>query len=269
MADRRPEQGLPGTKSGSRWDLRFHSQPVARRLKRDLCIVGGFMILEGTRQELIVKAAELIRDHIHSLLMKQERVVLAVPGGRNVAEIFRLLADFDIAWSRLDVFMLDERLVPLDHLESNFRQAFEILGRVLAEDQLHPFRFVPGGQEAGLAAYNDALAAVGGKVDIVLASSGEDGHIASLFPNHPSIRAQGQNFVLVKDAPKPPQERISASAHSIGKAGVGLVLFFGGEKRKALKNFLDPSATQDQCPAKIIAALPIYYVLTDQEVEEL
>jgi len=227
------------------------------------------MILKGTRQELITKAAELIRDHIHSLLVEQERVVLAVPGGRNVAEIFRLLADFDIAWSRLDVFMLDERLVPLDHPESNFRQVLEILGGVLAEDQLHPFRFVPGEQQAGLAAYNDAFAAVGGKIDIVLASSGEDGHIASLFPNHPSIGELGQNFVLVKGAPKPPPERISASAQCIARAGVGLILFFGGEKRNALKSFLDPGATQDQCPAKIIAALPTHYVLTDQEVEEL
>lgn len=226
------------------------------------------MLLSGTRLEMIARAAELIRDHIHELLLTKERLVLAVPGGRNVAEIFARLRDSEMPWHRLDIFMLDERLVTIDHQESNYRQAHEILGAVMAEGTLHPFSFPPGNPAAGLEAYNRCLQASGGRFDIVLASSGEDGHIASLFPHHPSVNDRGGPFILVRNSPKPPSERISASAHCISEAGIGVLLFLGEDKRDALGAFQNRATDYLQCPAKIIGTIPVHYVLTDQEVED-
>lgn len=227
------------------------------------------MVLIGSRQEMIAKATELIKNHIRSLLEEQDHVVLAVPGGRNVAEIFLRLRDSDVPWSHVDIFMLDERLVPTDHQESNFRQAHEILGAVVEKGRLHPFIFEADNPEAGLISYNDSLKDCGGKVDIVLASSGEDGHIASLFPNHPSLWDRGELFILVHNSPKLPADRISASADCIARAKIGLILFFGKEKRQALRNYQDPDKSLYECPAKMIGALPTHYVLTDQEVEKI
>ena len=227
------------------------------------------MFLRGTRHEMIVRATRLLRDTIHELSLKQERVVLAVPGGRNVAEIFLQLRESDVPWDKLDIFMLDERLVPIDHSESNFRQASEILDAVIEKERLHPFVLESDNPVIALEEYNRRLKDCGGTIDIVLASSGEDGHIASLFPSHPSVLDQGELFVAVHNSPKPPSERISASARCIARAQVGVLLFLGEEKRDALKNYFDQYKDYQDCPAKIISTLPIHYVLTDQETEEI
>ena len=68
------------------------------------------------------QAAGVIADSIIELLKKQNTVVLAVPGGRSVAGIFELLKVEDsIEWSKVHIFIVDERLVSFDDEESNFK----------------------------------------------------------------------------------------------------------------------------------------------------
>jgi 6-phosphogluconolactonase len=70
------------------------------------------------------------------------------------------------------------------------------------------------------------------KFDIVLLSMGEDGHIASLFPNH--IYPEEQMVVVEQDSPKPPKERISMSYQQLNKAYYIFKLIIGESKQKAV-----------------------------------
>jgi 6-phosphogluconolactonase len=71
--------------------------------------------------------------------------------------------------------------------------------------------------------------------DLVLLGLGEDGHTASLFPGHDwGIHADSPDVLAVTDAPKPPPERVSLSAHRLSNAQQVLFLVEGAGKRDAV-----------------------------------
>ena len=122
------------------------------------------MIIKVKSHELASKAAHLIKKSIDKI--EKDYVVLGVPGGRSAAEIFEALKKEDISWDKVHVFMVDERLVPEDHEDSNFRLVKEHLAEALPEENVHPYN----------ENYEQELKKYGGAYDIILLSSGEDGH---------------------------------------------------------------------------------------------
>lgn len=225
------------------------------------------MILRGERAQLDAKAAWILVEAIQSLLEVKSKVIVAVPGGRSVCGIFQKLAEDDgIDWPRVHLFMVDERLVPPDHPESNFRLVAESLGGRVPATSLHPFVYDAAAEDNGVGEYERQLVQLGGRFDVVLVSSGEDCHIASIFPNHPATVAGGKKFVLLENSPKPPLRRMTATPALIAEAQVGLLLFFGADKGQALKHFFNRQLSISECPAKLISTLPQHYILTDLEV---
>jgi 6-phosphogluconolactonase len=225
------------------------------------------MIIKNSREQLALVAARIITERIDVLLGKQQHVVIAFPGGRSVSEICENLCKQDIPWQHVHVFLLDERLVPLDDPQSNYRLVRRHLPHDLPEGVLHPFNFNPADPLMSTASYEDELQRCGGRFDIVLASSGEDGHIASIFPNHHSVKQKKEGFILMDDAPKPPKGRMSAGLELIRKSDTGLLLFLGNAKRNALQKFYSQELSYIQCPARIMTQLPRCYIFTDQEVD--
>lgn len=234
---------------------------------------------------LDARAAVWIAERI-AAVTRDRPAVLAVCGGRSVAGIFRRLAQRDdIAWARVHVFLVDERQVPLEHQDSNWRLVQAGLLEALIADarlpatNVHPFLFEVlegGGQgqtpqsvdgDAGVAQAlekcTQALAALGGRFDVVLLSAGEDAHVAGLFPEHPSIRDPAPYFVAFGDAPKPPPRRVSASRALLLRSGAAILLFIGAGKRNALARFLDDRLDIESCPALLVRSLPESLVLTD------
>ncbi len=225
--------------------------------------------LHGAREELDGEAARIVAREIARLATQQAQVVLGVVGGRSVGGLYRGLAASDLPWERVHIFLADERLVPLGSDESNFKLVGADLlaplrasGRI-PEGNAHPFRMDAARADAGVAAYTAELARVGGRFDVAILSAGEDGHCASLFPGHASIRDPDPGFILVEASPKPPPRRVSASRHLLERSGLGLIVFYGEEKRAALERLRDPALPVEQCPAKIVAGLAQGYVLSD------
>jgi len=225
------------------------------------------MLFQGSIGQMTEQAASVIVEATLDLLRIQKSVVIAVPGGRSVVEIFKNLRACDLPWERVHMFLLDERLVPIDHPESNYNLIKEHLGGEVPPEVVHPFIYNVDNPKQSISDYEEQLDLCGGRFDIVLASSGEDGHIGSLFPNHHSVEEKQKGYILLDDAPKPPPGRMSASYQLIRQAGTGIVLFLGRGKRNALHNFLNTELSYIECPAKIMAKLQNYYLLTDQEVE--
>ena len=225
------------------------------------------MIIQGARKQMAEKASSLLCETTLRLLRKKQNVVIAVPGGSSVAEVYKSFRDAILPWERINIFLLDERLVPADHPESNYRLVREHLGSKISSEVLRQFKYSVDNPMQSVTDYSRELESCGGRFDIVLASSGEDGHIASLFPNHPSTRQDKNGFILLYDSPKPPPGRMSASYGLIRQADTGIVLFFGSGKGDALRNFFNRELSYKECPARIMTELPHYYLLTDQEVE--
>ena len=97
------------------------------------------------KEELEKKAADIIADNINDMLTKQDKVVFAVPSGRSVAGIFKNLKEKKIPWKKVHVFMVDERFVPIEDDESNFKLAKDnfidgLLSKgILPKQNVHPF----------------------------------------------------------------------------------------------------------------------------------
>ncbi len=232
-------------------------------------VVSDPEILRGDRAELDRRAAEVVAAAIDTRLSDAPHVVLGLVGGRSVGGIYGHLRGLPLPWEKLHLFLADERLVPVTSDESNFKlidadllSAARASGR-MPSDQAHPFPFDASRPDAGLAAYDASLAVLGGRFDIAILSAGEDGHTASLFPDHPSVASDAESFVLVENSPKPPPRRISASRRLLERTGVGLMVFYGEEKRAALEKFSAPDTTTVHCPSRVVRAMGRGIVLTD------
>lgn len=223
----------------------------------------------GSRDDLDQRAARQVAEAIGRAAASQAQVVLGVVGGRSVGGIYRHLAAQDLPWERVHVFLADERLVPITSDESNFKLVrTDLLQSVIAsgkfpEANAHAFEFDAAQPEAGVAAYSATLARLGGRFDVAILSAGEDGHCASLFPGHPSSADESEHFILVENSPKPPPRRISAARRLLQRTPLGLMVFYGEDKRAALVKFRDPAIGVLDCPSKVVESMARGVVLTD------
>jgi len=214
-------------------------------------------IINGNRKSVELKAAKLISKLLRKKAKNRE-VVFGIPGGNSVQGILRNLRDKKIPWNKIHIFMADERLVPLTDKKSNYRIVKESLldylikNKKISKENIHPFN-----PKKSVKEYTKELKKYGGKFDILLLSSGEDGHIASLFPNH---ICKGKGYKLITNSPKPPKKRVTISEELVKNADTGIIVFFGEEKREALNKFL---AKKSDIPAKLITCQKNYYIFTD------
>lgn len=215
-----------------------------------------------TLEQLQAAAAERLAALAEAIGREQGRVLLAISGGSAPPGMFRHLCDDPlrrrVPWEQVSVIWCDERVVPYDSPDSNYRLAREtLLDHVpIPSIQVYP---VATYYEPARAAevYSRQVAALleahGGRIDIAQLGMGPDGHTASLFPGHPQLDAPpGTLAVSVLDAPKPPPERVSLTAEALNRAAHAIFLVSGADKaakvREALRGAYNPQAT----PAQVV-----------------
>ena len=160
-------------------------------------------------------------------------IVLA--GGSTPKSIYQLLSKQKADWANWHVFINDDRCLPTDHDERNSKMVQEVwLNHVAIPKQ--QFYAIPSelGPVEGARAYAKTIANVG-TFDLVLFGLGEDGHTASLFPNH----AVDNSAVVVPvfDSPKPPAERVTMSQNRLNNTHEAIFLVTGSGKQEAVDNW--------------------------------
>jgi 6-phosphogluconolactonase len=189
------------------------------------------------------RAAERVAELIAEAVDARGAAHVALAGGSTPRRCHEHLARLRRDFTRVHVWLSDERCVPPGDPESNFRMVREsLLERVDApEGNVHR---VPGelGPDRGADAYEAELRAhveqrtqAGVPIlDVVMCGMGEDGHTLSLFPGHPEVTVKDRIVVGVHDAPKPPPERISFTLEVPHAARCTLLLVAGASKADAL-----------------------------------
>lgn len=211
-------------------NLRWHSFPNAAELER----TATNDILHCAHQAIDARGA------FH--------IVLA--GGTTPRKVYEALRHARTRWEAWHVYFGDERCLPGEHGERNSRMAaLAWLDHVtIPATQIH---VIPA--ELGAAVAAEKYARVVDEVrtfDLVLLGLGEDGHTASLFPAHEMGTATDAPSVLpVYDAPKPPAQRVSLSAHRLSLARQVIFLVSGTSKAQAVKHW----RTGNTIPAAVIA----------------
>ena len=173
------------------------------------------------------------------------RFAVALAGGSTPRATYQILAQAFrdlIAWEKVEIFFGDERCVPPEHPDSNYRMAREaLLDRVpLAADHVHR---IPGELPPEEAArdYQATLERVLGpapRFDLVLLGMGKDGHTASLFPGTTAL-AEREKKVAAVHVTQLDTWRVTLTAPVLCAAAEVVVMTVGDEKADALALALD------------------------------
>jgi 6-phosphogluconolactonase len=198
-----------------------------------------FTVLESAEDVAAAAASE-----IASTIADGART-LVLAGGTTPRRCYELLVRLDVEWGRVTVLFGDERCVRPDHPDSNYRMAREAMLDRVAPATVHRIPAELGPDEAaGL--YSHVVSAVA-PLDIVLLGVGEDGHTASLFPGHAAVQAKGW-AVGIRDAPKPPPQRVTLTLSTLRAARRVIILATGAGKAEAVAK-----AKRGEVPSGMIA----------------
>lgn len=192
------------------------------------------------------------------------RFSVALAGGSTPRRLYELLASelyrSRVPWERVSVFWGDERCVPADHPDSNFRAANELLlTRVpLPAANIHR---VPTGQDdpaSTAMTYEHALRAffklqdeAWPEFDLILLGLGEDGHTASLFPHSAALQEQ-HRLVVATTGGKPPLPRVSLTIPVLNHARHVVWLVSGQKKASVARDVLEGADRANGLPAQRI-----------------
>lgn len=195
------------------------------------------------------------------------RFTVALSGGRTPAAPFRLLAgDGDpsfrarVAWDTVHVFWGDERHVPPDHPDSNYRMAQEtMLSRVpIPPENVHRIPSENPDAVKSAAAYEETLrrffhlaAGPFPRLDLVFLGMGPDGHTASLFPGTAAIHERSR-LVVGHWIDSLRASRITLTPPVLNHAACIIFLVAGEEKAEALTAVLQGEYQPDRLPAQIV-----------------
>jgi len=199
--------------------------------------------------ELPARAADFIAQILVNLAAENGRVTLGLAGGTTPRAMHEALAcSSAVPWLAVHVFFGDERAVPPDHPDSNYRMAKEsLLDRVpIPPSQVHRMQAEHPDRDAAARDYETVLPE---SLDVLVLGLGEDGHTASLFPGAESLR-ESKRRVIPVIGPKPPPERLTLTSPPILAARHCLMLAAGAGKADAVSRALDgpwdPIATPAQ-----------------------
>lgn len=216
-------------------------------------------------EALARKAAGYVTRIAGEAIAARGQFSIGLPGGSTPRALFKRLASpawaSRIDWARVHVFWGDERCVPPDHAESNYRLAREtLLDRVpLPPEHSHRIAGELAPAEAARR-YEAELRAffAGGepatpqpRFDLLLLGMGEDGHTASLFPGTAALREMAR-WTVENYVPRLDSWRVTLTIPAINAAAHALFLVSGAAKAETLRAVLHGPRQPEIYPAQLI-----------------
>jgi 6-phosphogluconolactonase len=231
------------------------------------------LISFASADELVARAASAWLDEIAAANHAARPHCVALSGGRIALKFFTSVVAQtkarEISLGLVHFFWADERCVPPDDAESNFRAAHELLFAPLqiADAQIHRIHGEDLPEVAAQKATMD-ICHVAPKnsdgqpiLDLIFLGMGEDGHVASLFLNQIEGTFPKAIFCAIRNSPKPPPDRVSLSYETIAAAREVWVLASGAGKETALRESLFKNAKTPL--AQVIQSRPQTKIFTD------
>jgi 6-phosphogluconolactonase len=208
------------------------------------------------------EAARLVVQLAQEAIVTRGRFTLALAGGSTPRKLYSLLASSpyreQINWSEVEIFWSDERCVPPEDPESNYRMAYEtLLSKVpLPGERIHRMPAELPDREAAAQHYVEELRRVFGTAgtpsfDLIQLGMGPEGHTASLFPHQAALHER-QRLVVPVSVPKPPPERLTFTPPLLNAARHVLFLVTGADKAEAVHAVLEGDYRPDDYPAQIV-----------------
>ena len=207
--------------------------------------------------------ADAVAQNLRDTLATQPRATLAVSGGKSPIAFFQALSQQDLDWARVNITLVDERIVPTAHADSNTG----LVRQHLLQHRAAAAQWLPLiSDDADEGSLKNSAAAVEFALqhytqpDVLVLGMGGDGHTASIFPQAPqfadAVRADYPQPLLHTSPITAPHERISMTLAAIVATPHVYLAISGADKRRVYE-----AAAQAQT-----AQYPISYVLHSQKV---
>jgi 6-phosphogluconolactonase len=231
-----------------------------------------------TKEEIAEFTVGLWKDMARQAVEKKGSFIVALSGGSTPIDLYRKLSSHteDLPWQYTHMFLVDERVVPFEDTESNFRMIkeslFDPLG--ISEGNVHRIPVDLGDAEFSASEYEKQVKNFFAleenevpRFDLVILGMGKDGHTASLFPGTEAALERQRLTVPVKGK-SIMHERVSITLPVINNACNVLLLISGAEKAETLKEVLEEN--NSPLPAAQVALAssdPVF--LVDEEAAKL
>jgi 6-phosphogluconolactonase len=216
-----------------------------------------------TPQDLSQAAAEEVVRAATDAVAQRGRFTIALSGGSTPRNLYTLIAanaGTSLPWDQMFFFWGDERHVPPDNPDSNYRMAKETLLTKVAIPPANIFRIPAENSVASAAAeaYEQALRKFFGlqpgefpRFDLILLGMGPDGHTASLFPETAALQEKSR-LVVANWVEKLKASRITLTLPVLNAARCVAFLVSGTDKAAVLHEVLEGNAPPEKYPSKLV-----------------
>ncbi len=188
--------------------------------------------------EAIAATEDYIATAARNAIAQRNAFRMVLAGGETPRRLYERIASTDSDWAAWHIYYGDERCIQAQDAQRNSVMAERAwLGNSsIPRPQIHPIPAELGSQAAAIAYTRELEQA--GKFDLVLLGRGEDGHTASLFPGRDwGTGPQDPAVLAVRNAPKPPPDRVSLSAWRLSFTRSVVVLATGESKQDAVRRW--------------------------------
>lgn len=212
------------------------------------------------KEKLVAATTESIANCMEQAIQKNGLCNMALSGGKTPGGIFSLLASNPyrdrLDWSRLHLFWGDERMVPPEHQDSNFRLVQEtLLDHIkIPDENVHRMRGEIAPEEAAaeyIELLHDHFKGDLPCFDLMLLGLGEDGHTASLFPETDAVEECEKHAVAVF-VPKLDAWRVTLTLPVLNAARKILFLVSGKSKSEMVQRIISNKQPTKEIPATMV-----------------
>lgn len=218
------------------------------------------MLLYNTYESMSIAAAHLFTIDYDRAISEHGKFVVALSGGKTPEHMYELLAShvysLNIDWAKVFIFFSDERYVPQNNKESNFKMANESLLNDIDIPMKNIFPIPTSSTpEKDALKYEDTIRkffkSKKPAFDLVMLGMGADGHTASLFPGSELLKEKKR---LIKEVyvEATQSHRITFTLPLINAAKEKLILVSGKEKKPVIKKLLDNKHRKQEYPVQYV-----------------
>jgi 6-phosphogluconolactonase len=216
-------------------------------------------------EELSRAAARQFEELSNARAQENKNFSAALSGGSTPARLYELLASPNrtIPWDRVHLFQVDERCVPPDHPESNYKMIRAALLQHIAipAPNFHRMEAEKADRDAAARQYAEEMArelhpgtGEWPRIDLVFLGMGSDGHTASLFPGSPAL-TERDLWVRPNYSERLNSFRLTLTYPVLNAAAQVIFLVAGADKAETLRNVLSGSTQELGFPAQGIRPL--------------
>jgi len=233
--------------------------------------------IASSEEEMITFAVEHFFDRAQAAIQNNGQFSVALSGGSTPKKIFKAITAKEnlnrIAWEKVLLFWSDERAVPPESVDSNYRMAMESGFNTVPISSKHIFRMhAEKDIESNAKAYEETILKhlPNGAFDLVILGMGEDGHTASLFPNTHALEIHDK-LVVANYVPEIHSWRMTLTFEAINQSRESVIYIMGKGKSSLIKKLFTEGSDNRNLPIDRVGTPehPALWIIDNASASEL